>query len=251
MNVSSTLCSDLPDDRWECWVIDNASADESIKLLNEDYPWVRVVRNDSNLGFAGGNNVGLRAAATPFIALLNTDAYPEPDWLSRLLEAAHDPAAEDVAAWTSKVLFARTDGGPVINNAGSILLADGSGADRGYEQPDDGRYDEPEDVFLMSGTAVLLRAEALAKVGNFDPDFFMYYEDTDLSWRLRSAGWRIRYEPTAVVRHLHSASSVEWSPFFTFHVERNRLAMLTKNAPAGFAAKRVLRYQLTTGSQVR
>lgn len=75
--------------------------------------------------------------------------------------------------------------------------------------------------------------------------------DTDLSWRLRAAGWNLRYEPTAVVRHLHSASSVEWSPFFTFHVERNRLLTLTKSAPAGLALRQVLRFPVTTLSMVR
>ena len=76
----------------------------------------------------------------------------------------------------------------------------------------------------------------------FDDDFFLYYEDTDLSWRLRSLGWRIRYQPAAVARHIHSASSVEWSPLFVFHTDRNRLLMLTKNARAGLAAREVLRY---------
>jgi GT2 family glycosyltransferase len=85
----------------------------------------------------------------------------------------------------------------------------------------------------------------------FDDDFFMYYEDTDLSWRLRARGWNIRYEPTAVVRHLHSASSVEWSPFFTFHVERNRLLILAKNAPRRLAISQALRYNLTTLSMTR
>ncbi|MCW2777497.1 MAG: putative glycosyl transferase, partial [Frankiales bacterium] len=73
--------------------------------------------------------------------------------------------------------------------------------------------------------------------GWFDDDFFLYYEDTDLSWRLRLAGWRLRYEPRAVVRHVHSASSVEWSPTFVFHTTRNRLLMLVKDASAARARK--------------
>ena len=88
-----------------------------------------------------------------------------------------------------------------------------------------------------------------ATVGWFDDDFFLYYEDTDLSWRLRAAGWAIRYEPTAVVRHVHSATSVEWSPTFVFHTDRNRLLMLVKDATARRCALReVGRYPLTTGS---
>jgi GT2 family glycosyltransferase len=139
----------------------------------------------------------------------------------------------------------------VVNNVGSVFHAPGYGADRGYQEVDEGQYDTAEDVPMLCGAAVLLRTAALEQVGVFDDDFFMYYEDTDLSWRLRAAGWNVRYEPTAVVRHLHSASSVEWSPFFTFHVERNRLLTLTKDAPAGLATGQLLRFQVTTLSMAR
>ena len=121
----------------------------------------------------------------------------------------------------------RTD---VVNNAGSLVFVAGYGADRGFQEPDDGQYDEPADVFALCGCAVALRTEAGRALDWFDDDFFLYYEDTDLSWRLQAAGWGIRYEPTAVVRHIHSASSGEWSPTFTFYVTRNRLLMLAKDA---------------------
>jgi GT2 family glycosyltransferase len=120
----------------------------------------------------------------------------------------------------------------VINNVGSIVLTAGYGADRGYQEIDHGQYDTPEEVFALCGCAVAFRTEAGREVDWFDDDFFLYYEDTDLSWRLRAAGWTIRYEPSAVVRHIHSASSIEWSPTFTFHTTRNRLLMLVKDATA-------------------
>jgi GT2 family glycosyltransferase len=134
----------------------------------------------------------------------------------------------------------------VLNNAGGMVFRDGYGADRAYQELDRGQYQRPEEVFTFCGGAVLLRTEALREAGLFDGDFFLYYEDTDLSWRLRTLGWSIRYQPSAVVRHIHSASSVEWSPLFTFHTDRNRLLMLTKNARAGLAVREVLRYPLTT-----
>jgi GT2 family glycosyltransferase len=136
----------------------------------------------------------------------------------------------------------------VVNNAGSIVLTNGYGADRGYQEVDRGQYDAAEEVFALCGCAVALRTSAGRAVGWFDDDFFLYYEDTDLSWRLRAAGWAIRYEPTAVVRHVHSATSVEWSPTFVFHTDRNRLLMLVKNATVGLAVREVGRYPLTTGS---
>jgi hypothetical protein len=85
-------------------------------------------------------------------------------------------------------------------------------------------------------------------VGDFDEDFFLYYEDTDLSWRLRAAGWTVRYEPAAVVRHAHAASSDVRSRLFRFHDDRNRLLMLTKNAPAPVALRAAVRYPVTVAS---
>ncbi len=119
----------------------------------------------------------------------------------------------------------------VVNNAGSIVLTDGHGADRGFGLPDGHEFAVPADVFAWCGGAVLLRSEYLADVGLFDERFFLYYEDTDLSWRGRARGWRYRYVPEAVVRHVHAATTVEGSAAFAYFTERNRLLMLLKNAP--------------------
>ena len=365
--LDGLAAQDLPDGQVAVWVVDNASTDGSLELLPDEYPWVRVLANPSNDGFAGGNNVALREVATPFVALLNNDARPEPDWLRRLLEPFEEPGAERLGAVSAKIVFlprflavelatpgfvpgtldtrelgvrvyrVTVDGedvtervlwdrvayGPegegsgrfrwtrpagmllipvdrpagerlriglrvaaettkpleltwgggsgggkaepepvdlevevpagvplvdVLNNAGSMVFRDGYGADRAYQELDRGQYERPEEVFAFCGGSVCFRTEALRQAGVFDDDFFLYYEDTDLSWRLRALGWRIRYQPAAVARHIHSASSVEWSPLFVFHTDRNRLLMLTKNARAGLAAREVLRYPLTTAS---
>ncbi|HEU0131618.1 MAG TPA: glycosyltransferase family 2 protein [Mycobacteriales bacterium] len=139
----------------------------------------------------------------------------------------------------------------VVNNAGGIVLREGYGADRGFQEVDEGQYDAREEVFSFCGNGAAFRREVLDTVGLFDDDFFLYYEDTDLSWRVRAAGWRIAYEPTAVLRHHHSASSGETSPVFQFHVQRNRLLMLTKNASRPLAVRQVLRYPLTVASIAR
>ena len=86
-----------------------------------------------------------------------------------------------------------------------------------------------EEVFAGCGANLLLRRQMLEQVGLFDDDFFMYYEDTDLSWRARLFGWQVLYAPEALVRHIHCGTSEEWSSFFTYHVERNHLAMVFKN----------------------
>ncbi len=139
----------------------------------------------------------------------------------------------------------------VVNNVGGILLADGYGADRGYQEPDEGQFDRREEIFAWCGAAVLLSVPYLESVGRFDERFFLYYEDTDLSWRGRSQGWRYVYVPESVVRHLHSASSVEGSRLFAHYVERNRLLMLTRNAPLALAGREAGRHLLITGSYAR
>ncbi len=140
------------------------------------------------------------------------------------------PAGTEAAKHSSTVTAAPTT--DVVQNAGSIVFVAGYGADRGFQEPDTGQYDTAQDVFAICGCAVAFRTAAGREAGWFDDDFFLYYEDTDLSWRLRQAGWTLRYEPAAVVRHVHAASSVEWSPTFVFHTTRNRLLMLAKNATA-------------------
>jgi hypothetical protein len=123
----------------------------------------------------------------------------------------------------------------VVNNVGSILLPRGHAADRGFLQRDTGQFEEPEEVFAWSGTSVLLRRAYLEEVGLFDPKLFAYYEDLDLAWRGRAHGWRYLYVPTSVVRHAHAATSIVGSAFFDYHVERNRLLVSVKNAPAAYA----------------
>jgi GT2 family glycosyltransferase len=139
----------------------------------------------------------------------------------------------------------------VLNNVGSVLLADGHGADRGYLEPDDGQFDEVEEVFAWCGAAVLLSRRYLEAVGLFEDRFFLYYEDFDLSWRGRAEGWRYLYVPGSVVRHVHSASSVEGSRLFQHYDERNRLLTLTRNAPASLALREAGRHVLITGSYAR
>jgi GT2 family glycosyltransferase len=139
----------------------------------------------------------------------------------------------------------------VVNNAGSELVEGGWGRDRGFLEPDRGQFDEARDVFAWCGAGVLFPTSYLREVGLFDERFFMYYEDTDLSWRGRARGWRYRYVPDAVLRHMHAATSVEGSAMFNHFVERNRLVMLAKNAPAGFAARAAGRFLLSTASYAR
>lgn len=139
----------------------------------------------------------------------------------------------------------------VINSAGTVVLADGHGADRGYLDRDDGRYDSSVETFGWSGAAVLLSRRYLDYVGLFDDRYFMYDEDLDLAWRGRSRGWRYAYLLGSVVRHVHSASADERSPSFRFHNERNRLLTLARHAPPRLVVREAVRHLLVTTSNGR
>src|SRR5215211_3613980 len=103
--LHALAAQDLPEGQMAVWVVDNSSTDESLELLGTRYPWVRTIAHTSNDGFAGGNNVALREVATPFVALVNNDARPEPAWLRRLLEPFAEPGAERLAAVSAKIVF--------------------------------------------------------------------------------------------------------------------------------------------------
>ena len=225
-------------------VVDNASTDGSAEVLAR-YPTVEVLKLDTNTGFAGGAQAGLEKCGTEFVAFLNNDATAEPDWLAGLLAPmVVDPG---VAATTSRILLT-ADGR--INNAGGAVTRWGAGYDRGYGEPDGPPYDEPTNVGFFCGGACALRTSAARELGGFPVPYFLYYEDTDLSWRLGLSGLRIRYAPAAVVHHLHSASSDQSSVTFAFHNQRNQLLTVLRNAPAGLAIASLLRFLAITALRV-
>lgn len=207
-------------------VVDNASTDSTADVLAARSD-VEVLRLASNTGFAGGAQAALDRVTTPYLALLNNDAVAEPGWLSALV--AELDGAPGLAAATSRILLAR-DGR--INNAGGALTRWGIGYDRGFGDADGPPYDRPAEVAAFCGGAAALRVESARRAGGFATDFFLYYEDTDLSWRLRTAGSDIRYVPGAVVHHEHSATSDQSSAAFAYYNQRNQLLMLVRNAPS-------------------
>lgn len=134
---------------------------------------------------------------------------------------------------------------PVEQNTGSLIFKNGSGRDRGtyvrndevFYETDDHQYSQVEEVFAACGASYLMRREMIEDIGLLDDDFFIYYEDTDLSWRARLRGWKVVYSPEAYVRHIHCGTNTEWSPFFIYLTERNRLAMVFKNGTWGQVAR--------------
>lgn len=221
-------------------LVDNASR---MPIANT-WPDVRTVRCDRNRGFAGGANAGIGTFDdVDAVALVNNDAVVEPDWLAPLVEALDDDPS--VAAVNPKMRFLGRD---VINNVGTVLRSDWYGVDRGFEEPDDGRYDVAEDIDIWSGGAVVLRGEYLRECGLFDERLFLYYEDVELSLRGQEAGWRFRYVPSSVVEHEHSATAITGSDFAEYYKERNRLLVVARHAPLHLVVWFPIRHLFATAS---
>jgi GT2 family glycosyltransferase len=212
----------------EIILVDNGSTDGSADHVQAHYPAVQVIRLPHNTGFAAGNNVGMRRAAGEYIAVLNNDAYAEPNWLAAMVHAAESDSCVGMVA--CKILFA--DAPDMINSAGLALDWAGFCWDWRGGQPDDLQV-TPQECFGPSGAAALYRRAMLDDVGLYDEDFFAYAEDADLDWRAQRAGWRAVYVPTARVYHAASATLGEGSRLKQFLLGRNKVWMFAKNMPGG------------------
>jgi GT2 family glycosyltransferase len=224
----------------EVIVVDNASTDGTLSLLADHYPAVTVLASPRNTGFAGGVAVGLVHCSAPVAVLVNNDAVVAPGFLTAVLDPFADPG---VGAVCAKVLLA---GDGRINSVGAEVTADGFGRDRGWLEPDDGRYDEPGEVFVGSASALALRKQAIDQVGGIDERYFLYYEDIDLTWRLRLSGWSVVTAPRAVVSHVHSATVGKGSLVHEYYSERNRLLTMVKDGSARLALRAALAQPVTT-----
>ena len=196
--IQSLQTIEPPVGGWKCVVIDNDSDDGSVAMLRDRFPELELIRNEGNLGYAGGNNVGIRAAirqGAEFVALLNMDLRVHPRWLSELVAAADANAA--AALLGSRILtedgrLVEFDGrqfDPVTTSGGYSYSRVTASSDRPYEAP------------YACGAALLLRLQALRDVGLFDPAFFAYHEDVDLALRCWLLGRKVLQVPTSIVYH--------------------------------------------------
>ena len=220
----------------EVVVVDNDSTDGSAEWLATTWPTVRCLALGGNLGFAEANNRGIASTAAPWVALLNNDTLPEPDWLAALVAAGRE-GGDRVASVASLMLF--LDMPEVVNSAGIAVDPTGIAWDRLGGAPAAAAA-EPGEVFGASAGAALFRRAALEDAGEagedgrvrpLDPRFFMYMEDVDLAWRLRLRGWQSRYAPGARVLHHGSASAGEGSSFKNRLLARNKIWTVLKDYP--------------------
>ena len=209
-------------------IVDNASSDDSIAALRDKHPGIEVLSVGSNLGFAAANNLAVRlVGGTRWIALLNPDAFPEPDWLSRLMAAAS--THREYASFASQIVF---DSDPkMLDGAGDEYHLSGFAWRRMHGSPATAAIKSLE-VFAPSATAALYRKDVLDEANGFDERYFCYYEDVDLGLRLRLLGHRAFYVADAVVCHVGSGITGRRSAFVTYHTQRNRIWTYVKNMPA-------------------
>jgi GT2 family glycosyltransferase len=215
-----------PRDRWRLIVVDNGPEPGVAGWFAEHAPGARVLVPGDNLGYAGGNALGMRealAGGAGYVVIVTQDTHVEPEFLDALVEVAE--AHPEAGAVQPKLLRQDADGLTVLHSRGNELHYLGVGFVGGDGEPDRDLPVQP--IAYASGAGVLYRASALREVGLFDPAFFMYHEDSDLGWRLRLAGWQTLLAPGAVMHHDYDFHRPAWKRKF-YYVERNRwLNLLT------------------------
>lgn len=380
--LDSVLNQSLAKSKYEIIVVDNNSSDNSVSFIKRNFPQIKLVESSENLGFAGGNNLGVTHAQGKYIVLLNNDTKVDRQWLAHLLSHiesdtsiaavnaksllyypfvqveiesdnfmkaeftesldfrsvgvaieevfTHNPSLQRMIQYYQGFYKRENDQGtqiPIrwtngkgillvaidpdktkaryfitvrgqkntsnlvtnlrikvgdqilvedtlkaqevkqfsldlvsnqlksyllheVQNAGNVVFKTAHSRDRGavvgnkqqYFEVDNDYFNQPTNVNAFCGVSVIIRKDVFTQLGGFDDSFFMYYEDVDLSLRMQRAGYKLRYEPKAVLHHIHAGSSGEWSPFFIYNVEKNHLAVAAKHFPWPVVINEVLRY---------
>jgi GT2 family glycosyltransferase len=214
---------------FEILIIDNGSIDRGTEDLGQKYPELKlqIIRLPANKGFAVANNLGAKMARGTWLALLNTDAFPEPDWLEQLVQAANKYPQFSFFC-SRQIQFHRAD---LLDGAGDDYHISGLAWRRFYNYPAETHGLQEEEVFSACAAAVLYKREDFLGVEGFDENYFSYYEDVDLSFRLRLAGGRCLYAPKAVVHHVGSASVGTTSDFAVYYGHRNLVWTFFKDMP--------------------
>ena len=224
-------------------VVDNASTDETRRILAKYRSRIRLIKNERNLGFAAAQNQAIRCSRSSWILALNPDVLLQPDFISNLLEAAAE-AHPKAGTMCGKLLSIGPGFTPLpesrIDSTGIYFTPAMRHFDRGWQQPDDGRFDCPEYVFGASAAAALYSRNLIDDISIdgefFDPDFFAYREDADIAWRAQLLGWRCLYTPAAVGHHVRTVSPENRksvSPIINMHSVKNRFLLRIKNLTPG------------------
>ena len=232
----------LDDTSIEVIVVDNASQQDEASVIEQRYPQVKVIRSSENLGFAGGNNLGIEASCGKYLYFINNDTLlslqgnavanpkhgmqPELRYLVERLESDRQ-----IGMVCPKIRF--TWGDNLIQFAGYTPLSRVTLRNNaiGYNESDYGQYDTAHPTPYGHGAAMMVRREAIDKAGMMPTCFFLYYEELDWSMMIRRAGYTIWYEPASTIYHKESQTTGQASPLRTYYITRNRLFFVQRNSP--------------------
>jgi GT2 family glycosyltransferase len=219
---------------FEVILVDNGSTDGTAEYIGENFPEVRIVVLKENRGFTGGNMVGYGRANGELILLLNNDTEVDDCWIRELHKASQEYPAAGIFA-SKMMLFSMRDR---IDNCGFDLMAAGMTVDLGRGEQDSDEWSAPRSVFGACGGAVAYRRSMLEKIGFFDPDYFMTFEDLDLSFRAQLAGYDCIFVPNAVVYHHYRGTMTKYPARQVYFSQRNIEFAYLKNMPLAL----ILRY---------
>ena len=211
----------------EVIVVDNASTQDEANIIAEQYPHVKVIRSPRNLGFAGGNNLGIKEAKGKYILLINNDTYFTEYNIDPLIERLE--SSDKIGIVCPKLRFA-WDNNP-IQYAGYTPLSPITMRNQaiGFGKEDEGQYNTPHSTPYAHGAAMLIKHEAISKVGLMPECFFLYYEELDWSMMFTRSGYEIWYDPACTVYHKESQTTGQNSPLRTYYITRNRLLLVKRN----------------------
>lgn len=222
------LIDSIPiNDRVEVIVVDNASIEDEARSIQERYPHVKVIKSEQNLGFAGGNNLGIKAAKGEYLFLINNDTYFKDFNIQPLIDRLK--SSDKIGMVCPKIRFAR-DTNP-IQFAGYTPLSKITIRNQaiGFGEKDQGQYDKAYPTPYAHGAAMLIKREAIEKVGMMPECYFLYYEEFDWSIMFTRAGYEIWYDPACTIYHKESQSTGQNSPLRTYYITRNRLLLVRRN----------------------
>ncbi len=224
-------------------VVDNGSTDNSVAQLKKQ-KGITLLENEENLGFAGGNNVGMKYARendADFVLILNNDTLVSEDLIVHLVEAAEKNKKAGILS--PKIYFEKgyeyhkdqyrgTELGKVIWYVGGVMdWKNVLGSNYGVDDVDVGQYQETRDIDFATGACMFIRRGVIEEVGYFDEKYFLYLEDADYSQRAKNAGWKVVFVPKAHIWHKVSQSSGIGSGLNDYYITRNRLMFGLKYAP--------------------
>mgnify|MGYP001061515315 CR=1 FL=1 len=243
--LSALAKTDYPN--LDVYLADNGSTDGSVEYVQDNFPWVRVIPNKENLGFAEGYNRAIREVDSDCIVLLNSDTEVlDKDWIQRLVNVA----LSDRAIATVACKMVSMEDRSYLDSVGGMGIPFWRGfIDIGRDEPDRGQYDHGGfEPFAFCGGAALIKRNTFMRLGGFDGKFFLYAEDVDLSWRLRLLGYRVGFAPRAKVAHYYSGSSKSKAvnALKLYYCHRNVLRSIIKNCGSslGWALKNYFLFSL-------